>query len=288
MAYDPAATFDVEMSDVPFRPNVAGRELQARVYQPRADATHRRPFPLVLDLHGGAWAIKDRTAEEQMDRAIASSGVVVVAIDLTRSGEVPHPANIQDAHYGVRWAKAKASDWNADGSTLGIYASSTGGHIGILLAMRPGDARYSLIPADGFADRDARVAYVAARSPITDPFARWQQAEKMGREDLVQATRLYFRPWESIHDANPQQILERREPVSLVPLLILQGGLDENVPPPMQEKFVDTYRAAGGDCRYEMFEGCEHEWTNKPGPQFQRACERVKSFIAERIEADAA
>ena len=281
--YDPAAEFDVEVSDVPFRVNAAGRQLLARVYQPKA--AQRPLFPLVLDLHGGAWAIKDRSAEEQMDRAIASSGVVVVAIDLTRSPESPHPANIQDAHYGVRWVKSRASRWSADASRVGIYGSSTGGHIAILLAMRAHDARYGAIGLDEAPDLDARVAYVAARSPITDPYARWQQAEKMSREDLVQATRLYFRPWESIRDANPQQILERRETVSLAPLLILQGGLDENVPPALQEKFVDTYRAAGGDCQYELFEGCEHEWTSKPGPQLERACERVKSFIAQQIEA---
>ena len=51
----------------------------ARVYQPNGPG----PFPTVLDLHGGAWNAKDRKAEEPMDRAIAASGVLVVAIDLT-------------------------------------------------------------------------------------------------------------------------------------------------------------------------------------------------------------
>lgn len=284
--YDPAATFDLDVSDVPLRVNTGGRQLLARVYRPRPKRTQAPLFPLVLDLHGGAWAVKDRIAEEQMDRAIASSGVVVVAIDLTRSPESPHPANIQDAHYGVRWVKSRASRWNADGSSIGIYGSSTGGHIAILLAMRPQDARYGAIPLDEAPDLDASVAYVAARSPITDPLARWQQAVKMDRQDLVRATRLYFHPWESIYAANPQQILERQEPVSLPPLLILQGGLDQNVPPALQERFVHTYRGAGGDCQYELFENCDHEWTNTPGLQFRRACERVKSFIAQRIEAE--
>jgi len=34
----------------------------------------------------------------------------------------------------------------------------------------------------------------------------------------------------------------------LVPFLIMQGALDDNVLPEMQEKFAGTYRAAGGDC----------------------------------------
>jgi acetyl esterase/lipase len=277
--YDPAAKFDLKVTDVPFRRNAAGRQLFARVYQPEGTG----PFPMVLDLHGGAWTRKDRFAEEPMDRAVAASGVVVVAIDLTLSGEAPYPANIQDANYGLRWIKSRAAEWRGDPSSVGIYGSSTGGHLAILLAMRPRDARYNAIPLDGAPGIDAGVAYVAARSPITDPYTRFLQAEKMKRDTLIQASKRYFNPWESISEANPQQILERREPVTLRPLLIMQGDLDDNVLPAVQQKFADTYRAAGGDCRYELFENSEHEWTGKPGPQTTRAQEMVKAFIARNV-----
>jgi acetyl esterase/lipase len=280
-SYDPAAKFDLKVSDVHFRKNAAGRQLWARIYQPQGAG----PFPLVLDLHGGAWTRKDRYAEEPMDRAIASSGVVVVAIDMTLSGEVPYPANIQDANYGIRWMKSKAREWKADGSSVGIYGSSTGGHIAILLAMRPRDARYNAIPLDAPGNIDASVAYVACRSPISDPYARWQQAEKMKRDNLINASKSYFQPWESIQEGNPQRILERKEPVALRPLLIMQGELDDNVLPSVQKKFADTYRAAGGDIQFEVFANSEHEWTGKPGPQTNRAYEMVKSFIARNVSA---
>jgi len=278
-SYDPAAKFDLKVTDVPFRRNAAGRNLFARVYQPDGAG----PFPMVLDLHGGAWTRKDRFAEEPMDRALAASGVVVVAIDMTLSGEAPYPANVQDANYGLRWVKAKAAEWRGDPSSVGIYGSSTGGHIAILLAMRPRDPRYNAIPLEVASNVDAGVAYVACRSPITDPYARWQQAEKMKRDTLINASKQYFQPWDSIHESNPQEMLERREPVTLRPLLIMQGDLDDNVLPATQKKFADTYRAAGGDVRYELFEHSEHEWTGKPGPQTTRAQEMVKAFIAQKI-----
>ena len=278
-SYDPAAKFDLKVTDVPFRRNAAGRNLFARVYQPDGAG----PFPMVLDLHGGAWTRKDRFAEEPMDRALAASGVVVVAIDMTLSGEAPYPANVQDANYGLRWVKAKAAEWRGDPASVGIYGSSTGGHIAILLAMRPRDPRYNAIPLEVASNVDAGVAYVACRSPITDPYARWQQAEKMKRDTLINASKQYFQPWDSIHEGNPQEMLERREPVTLRPLLIMQGDLDDNVLPATQKKFADTYRAAGGDVRYELFEQSEHEWTGKPGPQTTRAQEMVKAFIAQKI-----
>ncbi|TMH21567.1 MAG: hypothetical protein E6H63_19780, partial [Betaproteobacteria bacterium] len=87
-AYDPSAKFELRVSEVPFRKNSAGRQLMARIYQPQGAG----PFATLLDLHGGAWQRKDRKAEEPMDRAIAASGVLVVAIDMTISGEAPYPA----------------------------------------------------------------------------------------------------------------------------------------------------------------------------------------------------
>src|SRR6266513_5518885 len=155
-AYDPAARFELKVSEVEFRRNALGRLLMARIYQPQGAG----PFPTLLDLHGGAWNNKDRRAEEPMDRAIASSGVLVVAIDMTLAPEAPYPACVQDANYGVRWLKANAASWNGDPSGIGIYGSSSGGHVAELLAMRPRDARYNAIPLSDVPKVDATVAYV--------------------------------------------------------------------------------------------------------------------------------
>lgn len=277
-AYNPSNQFEIKTWDVEFR-KTPTRMLMARIYQPQGEG----PFPMVLDLHGGAWTRKDRSAEEPMDRAIAASGVVVVAIDMTLSGEAPYPASVQDANYGVRWMKSKAAEWKGDARSVGIYGSSTGGHIGLLVAMRPRDARYNANPLEGAPSLDAGIAYLAARSPISDPYARWQQAEKMKRDTLIKASKAYFVPWESIREANPQEILERKEKIALPPLLIMQGELDDNVLPAVQEKFAATYRAAGGDCRYELFAKCEHEWTGRPGPMTDRAHEMVRQFIARSL-----
>ena len=273
--FDPKAKLDIEVGEVEFRRTARGRTLMARVYQPLG----RGPFPALLDLHGGAWNDKDRFANEPMARAVAANGVLVVSIDLTLAGEAPYPASVQDANYGVRWLKWKAPGWHGEASRLGVLGSSTGGHLAELIGMRPRDPRYGAIPLPQAPDLDASVAYIATRSPISDPYARFQQAEKMKREDMMAKTRKWFVPWETIYEANPQQMLERREPVTLPPLLIMQGALDDNVLPALQEKFAAAYRAAGGDCRLEVFAGCHHLWVADPGPQTDRAHEMVKTFV---------
>jgi acetyl esterase/lipase len=276
-AYDPAGKFELDVKEVEVRRNGAGRMLMARIYQPKGPG----PFPTVLDLHGGAWNNKDRHAEEPMDRALAASGLLVVAVDMTVAHEAPYPACVQDANYAVRWLKQNAATWNGDATKVGVYGSSSGGHVAELLALRPRDPRYNAIPLAGAPAPDATVAYVAMRSPVSNPFARFQNAEALKRDAMMKNTTTFFEPWQAIHESNPQEILERREAVTLVPLLIMQGGLDDNVLPAVQEKFAATYRAAGGDCTYQLFEGCEHEWVATPGPQTDRARAMVKAFIAE-------
>jgi acetyl esterase/lipase len=269
---------NIKIWDVEYRRDPA-RALMARIYQPQAGG----PFPVLLDLHGGAWNNQDRTANAPVDERLAASGILVVAIDLRRAHEAPYPASVADVNYGIRWLKSKAAEWKGDPKTLGALGSSSGGHELQLCAMRPRDPRYGALALPEAPDLDPTLAYVIARSPISDPFARYEQAKRMQRENLIKASETYFKPWETIFEGNPQRILDRGEPVTLPPMFVLQGELDDNVLPAAQEKFVAAYRKAGGRIDYELFLGCEHRWVIKPGPQTDRAIEMIKAFIAKQV-----
>lgn len=279
--YDPGKRFEVKAFDVEYR-RTEERPLLARIYQPQGEG----PFPVLLGLHGGAWNNQDRTANAPVDEAIAASGILLVAIDLRRAPQHPYPASIQDANYGTRWLKAHAREYKGDPETIGAFGSSSGGHEIQLSAMRPFDSRYCAIPLPEAPGLDATLNYVVARSPISDPFARYQQAQKMKREFMINNSHNYFQPWETITgDANPQKILESGEKVALPPMIVLQGGTDDNVIPVIQERFVEVYRAVGGDIQLEVFANMEHRWVIKPGPETDRAIEVIKAFIARQLGA---
>ncbi len=280
LAYNPANLFAVKVWEVDFR-KTDQRTLIARIYQPQGTG----PFPILLDLHGGAWSRKDRYANEPMARAIAAAGMLVVSPDLRISSEAPYPACVQDAHYAIRWLKHKALGWNGDPTHFGVLGSSSGGHVAQLIAMRPRDARYAALPLPEAPHLDATIAYLATRSPISNPVARRAQAEKKGNAAMMKKSDTFFGTPDSIHDGNPQEILDRKEKVQLPPLLIMQGELDDNVIPPIQEKFAATYRAAGGECQLEIFKDCEHEWTAVPSPEADRSHEMVMAFIAKQLRA---
>ena len=278
--YDPSKRYEIKVWDVEYRRDPV-RTLMARIYQPQGEG----PFPVLLDVHGGAWNDQDRTANAPVDERLAASGILVVAIDVRLAREAPYPGSVADVNYGIRWLKAKAREWNGEPETLGALGSSSGGHVLELCAMRPHDARYTVYPLPEAPHLDATLTYVIARSPISNPLARYEQAQKMQRATLITNSELYFNPWDTIFDGNPQHILERGEAVILPPMFVLQGELDDNVLPAVQEHFVATYRAAGGKIDYEVFPGAEHRWIIQPGPQTDRAIDMIKAFIARQLHA---
>jgi acetyl esterase/lipase len=278
--YDPSKRYEIKVWDIEYRRDPV-RTLMARIYQPQGDG----PFPVLLDVHGGAWNDQDRTANAPVDERLATSGILVMAIDVRLAREAPYPGSVADVNYGIRWLKAKAREWNGEPETLGALGSSSGGHVLELCAMRPHDARYTVYPLPEAPHLDATLKYVIARSPISNPLARYEQAQKMQRATLITNSEVYFSPWDTIFDGNPQHILERGEAVLLPPMFVLQGELDDNVLPAVQEHFVATYRAAGGKIDYEVFPGAEHRWIIQPGPQTDRAIDMIKAFIARQLRA---
>ena len=58
MTSNAASKFEIEVEDIEYLRH-ADKPLLARIYKPRGAG----PFPLVINLHGGAWINKDRLAD---------------------------------------------------------------------------------------------------------------------------------------------------------------------------------------------------------------------------------
>ena len=82
--------YEIDVEDVEYLRH-GDKPLLARVYKPRGTG----PFPLILDIHGGAWCKKDRTSDAGTDEPLAKSGVVVVALDFRMGTEGRYPASVK-------------------------------------------------------------------------------------------------------------------------------------------------------------------------------------------------
>ena len=91
-------THEIDIQDVEYLRH-GDKPLLARLYKPKGAG----PFPIVVDLHGGAWIRGDRLNDAVMNEAMAKAGIVVAALDF-RTDE-PYPASLADVNYGVAEAR---------------------------------------------------------------------------------------------------------------------------------------------------------------------------------------
>jgi acetyl esterase/lipase len=271
---EPGAQVDVAIQDIEYH-RQGERAFLARVYQPPGAG----PFPTLIDVHGGAWHIGDRLNNAAIDHGLAARGILVVAIDFRQSQDAPYPASLIDVNLGVRWLKAHAADFNGTPDVGGL-GSSSGGHQILLTALRPRDPSFTGLPLAGHADLDASLAYVVACWPVSNPLERYRRAREKNL-DGVAAYEAYWPSEAAMAEGSPQLILERGEAMHLPPMFVLQGTADELVPPEMQQRFVDTYQAAGGQIEMRLYEGMPHTFiVRMPShPQAVRALDDIAQFV---------
>jgi acetyl esterase len=264
---------------------VEGKAFQATIYQPEGPG----PFPAILDVHGGAWVREDVRRDEHalMDKALAAMGMVVVAIDFRQSSQHHYPDSVTDVNFAIRWLRANAPKLNASPRMIGVFGSSSGGHLVLLNGMRPSDPRYAALPLAGVS---ANADYIVVVYPISDPLARRAYALEVGNDAPVKYTDVYFAPPGSLQEGNPQLILDRHEPVELPPVLLLQGSADANgvvkdtnVSPAIQQRFAASYRAAGGQIQLELLPGAPHNFVNMAGPNLDRALGLMRTFMEQQL-----
>ena len=283
VGYNPSARFDVETTDLVYLEHESG-SLEATIYRPRGEG----PFPGVVDVHGGRWFLNDRSDDHPMNQALASSGIVVVAVDFRLAPQHLYPAQVADVNYAIRWTKANAGRFGIDPASVGALGCSSGGHTVALNGMRPKDPLYASLPLPGGEDVDASLRFMLCCWPVLDPHARYMWAREIGEERFIGPTEDYFGDHANLHEGNPQEALNRGEPVELPPAIIIQGTNDSNIPLFIPHKFEAAYRAAGGHVELELFEEMPHRFGNFPGLEAERAIELMKGFIARQLSRTAA
>ncbi len=266
--------YQVEERDIEYQ-RQGGKPWLARVYQPRGAG----PFPAVLDVHGGAWHNGDRLNNAGIARALAAAGIVVASIDFRQPPEAGYPASLCDVNLAIRWLKARAAEFN--GTAVGAFGNSSGGHQVVLSALRPRHPAYSALALPGRADLDAGVKYVIAAWPVICPLYRFRFAKELNRGELVQAHIDYWRSEEAMAEGSPQTVLDQGAQDALPPLLMLLKADDKNHPLEMQERFIASYRERGGAVETHTFEGLpEHRMVpSADKPETLRFIEIVGDFI---------
>lgn len=238
--------------------NVNGQDRLARIYQPAGDG----PFPALMLVHGGGWGERDRTDGQYAALELAAAGIVVVSIDYRWGSEAPYPAAMQDVNYGLRWLKAHAAEFGSTANRVGLYGSSAGGHLAILAAIRPDDARYKALPLAEAPNVDAKPAFVISGWGVMYPLERLKRAEAINQQSLMKKHREFFGDAETHLEATPALILEHGEVSGLPPVLFFQGTKDQWTTVDELQRLAGDWRKLNAPAEVLLLEGERHTFLN--------------------------
>jgi acetyl esterase/lipase len=112
------------------------------------------PWPVVVVVHGYS---QNRFGFEPLARAIASQGAVVFNIDVAFG--VPFLPSIERLACAVRFARARAPDYDGDSNRITLVGNSAGAASGMVVGLAGDDFEGDCIVSDGSALPDALVAY---------------------------------------------------------------------------------------------------------------------------------
>jgi len=285
-----SAGYEIDVQDVEYLCH-GDRPLLGRLYSPRGDG----PFPMIVDLHGGAWCRGDRTNDAVMNEPLARSGVVVAALDFRMPPDASYPGSLVDISYGIRWLKSRATTLRSRPDLVGIMGASSGAHQAMLLAMKPRDSRYAALPLPaGSPSVDGSVRCAVLCWPVIDPLGRYRYAKTLKAggapypevvDRVLPGHDQYWITEDAMADGNPTLALERGESVELPPVLYLQGDRDMAHPRPDLDRFVTGYRKAGGALDLELLAGeAEGYISRKPAsPAVERTIARIIEFVHKTV-----
>ncbi|MEP1471265.1 MAG: alpha/beta hydrolase [Halieaceae bacterium] len=252
----------------------AGERNLLDVYQPIAKRDG--PFPVLLQVHGGAWVIgkKEEQAKPLMYH-MAQRGWVCVAINYRLSPTAAFPAHIIDVKKAIVWIKDNIAEFGGDPDFIAITGGSAGGHLSSLAALTPNCPEYQ----PGFEDRDTSVQAAAPFYGVFDFLDRYDIRPKMAMDSF-----LGKRVMQCTREENPE-LWDQGSPLSRVnadapPFFVVQGTHDTLVWVEEARTFVSALQAVSEQpVGYAELPGAQHAFEIFHSVRTDHAVNGVADFL---------
>jgi len=209
------------------------------------------PHPVLLCLHGGAWARGTHRQYQSWGPWLAARGYAAVAVDyrLSADGSPSWPGVFEDVQAALAWLMARATSLRIDPTRMGVVGDSAGGHMAALLSLHDATKEHIRAVVGVYGIYDLPDWWVRTQSPrrADDPVG-----QLMGKS-LGEAPDDY-------EDFSPQHRLEKQGVRPETKYLIVYGDEDRIVDHNQSERFVDKLQELGADVEFLLVPGAGHSW----------------------------
>jgi acetyl esterase/lipase len=247
------------------------------------------PFPTILHIHGGGFAIGDKRDIHVLAFLKGlERGYAVVSVNYRLSGEAIFPAGLQDIKAAIRWLRANSEPYHLDGNRIAACGGSSGGNYAAMVCLTSHVTEFDDLGL-GSAEYPCNVQAAVDWFGPTDFLKMDEQLNQGGfgpsdhgeadsPESRYLGAKLSDVPLK-VELANPMTYIHERMP----PILIQHGSLDTMVPVQQSIIFVEKLRKYVGSDRYEfdILEGAGH---GDPLFETEENMARVFSFLDRHLK----
>lgn len=236
--------------------------------------------PLVVWIHGGGWNEGDRRylplfwPQQSLFEKVVAAGMAVATIDYRHLREAPFPACVHDVHAALRYLSGYAEELGIDGSRIGVWGESAGGHLACLVSMAPARAAHGEVVDD--VDLQGSVG-VDGPQPLPACLVSWYTPDQQFHDFLA--------GWVGPGPGAPPAIVDALLPTAQVspwspPTLVAHGTRDQVVPVEDAHRIHDALLAAGVDSTLSLVDDADHCFVGQPiEPRMDEAVDFLRRHL---------
>ncbi|MEK6793309.1 MAG: alpha/beta hydrolase fold domain-containing protein [Spirochaetota bacterium] len=232
-------------------------------------------LPAIVFIHGGGWKSGDKAQPIRNLVPFATNGYFCASINYRLTDEAQFPAQIEDCKCAMRYLRAKAKELGIDGTRIGVWGSSAGGHLVALLGTS-GDVK-EFEGTGGWQNESSRVQAVVDFFGPSDLFTMGDSPSSMDHNapDSPEAKLIGGALKENkakADKASPITYVSKDDP----PFLIVHGDVDRTVPMQQSVVFEAALKKMNVDVTLKIMAGEGHGFKSRePNELAMRFFERV-------------
>ncbi|HCR29613.1 MAG TPA: hypothetical protein DIV79_06320 [Opitutae bacterium] len=231
-----------------------------------------KPVPAVVHIHGGGFWGGSKSAQHAV--RYAEAGFVGVSINYRLSGVAPFPAAVHDCKAAIRWLRANAEKYQIDAEHIGVWGTSTGGHLAAILGTSGGDPYlegYGGLPTHTslreYRQKEELFEFSSEVQAVVDHFGPTDFLKLGGNHSMPTSAESRFLGGqitgleEQVRRANPITYVDKDDP----PILIIHGREDIGVIFNQSELLYAALKNAGAVTKLVPVANAGHGY--RPSPQ---------------------
>jgi acetyl esterase/lipase len=199
------------------------------------------PHPFVVDIHGGAFKMGDKTMSAATEQILAA-GIAIVRINYRLTGTDIWPAQLDDCLAAVAFLRSNGGNYGLDPARMALWGQSAGGFLAVSTALslvQAGQPPQAVIDFFGpmvFGEMDSDMAALG-------------KTAAMGTADIAESPESVLLGYpvgenrERANAAGPVGRLAAATGLRLPPIMIRHGEADPLIAPTQSERLRDAWAA---------------------------------------------